>query len=76
MNECADLLMINEFSAFGGRQASLDLGQKPFVIVHKTLDGLADQGLSVPALLGSKSGEFGLQVGSKFNFHGVQGMTH
>ena len=52
--------MVDELVMVGGSQTFLHFVEKPFVVVHQTLDGLSRKRFRVAALLGSEAGELGL----------------
>ena len=62
-------MIVEEIAFFGCGHTFRDLAQKPFVIIHETLDGFLDEGWHVAALLSGKAVQFRLPFGRKLQVH-------
>jgi len=60
--------MSDEFAAVGGRQPSIDLLQKPAIIIDEALNGLLHQRCRVAALICGQLGQLSFQVGFEMHF--------
>ena len=68
--------MINQLASIGGCQSQVHFPQKPFVVVNKAPYCLLHKRLGVTAALGSKAGEFGLQVWGELYLHWPLTIAH
>ena len=72
INSRTDFIMVTKFTALSRSDSLADFAQKPFVVTNHPFYSFNHQRLGGTALLGSKTGEFRLQIRVEGNFHGFR----
>ena len=61
-DELDDFFMVDQFATLGGGQPLSDFSEKPWIVIHQTLNGFFDKRFRPATLFGGKDGQFGLKV--------------